>query len=129
MPPQNFDNTPPQKRKVDWAVVMGAFYIIAGINHFFNPEFYLKALEGFPFYSLLNIISGLAEIFLGIGVCFTATRKISAWGIILLLITIFPGNINMAIQWQHWGSSIIPLLVRLPFQLLLIWWAWKHTRG
>jgi len=70
----------------------------------------------------------LAEIILCIGVFIPATRRISAWGLIVLLVVIFPANINMAIHWQDYGNTIIPFLVRLPIQFLLIWWAYIYTK-
>ena len=104
---------------------MGLLYVLAGINHFVHPEFYLKMLVGFlPAPEWLNWISGAAEIILGAGVCFAATRKWSAYGIILLLVAIFPANINMALHASDWSFSTIALYVRLPIQFLLIWWAW-----
>jgi uncharacterized membrane protein len=110
--------------------VMGAAYVLAGLNHFLHPEFYLKMLEGFlPYPEGLNIISGAAEMLLGIGVMIPATRKLSAWGIILLLLAIFPANINMAIHHNEWNFSAFMLYVRLPIQFLLIWWAYQYTKG
>lgn len=108
--------------------IMGLLYIVAGVNHFWHPDFYLKMLIGFPYPVALNIISGLAEIILGIGVCVSVARRISAWGIIVLLVVIFPANINMAIHWQDYGKTIVPFLVRLPIQFLLIWWAYIYTK-
>ena len=109
--------------------LMGAAYVLAGINHFAHTDFYLKMLTGFlPYPVALNVISGAAEIILGIGVMIPKTRKISAWGIILLLVAIFPANINMALHWQDWGQSIAPFLIRLPIQFLLLWWAYTYTK-
>ncbi len=109
---------------------MGLLYIVAGVNHFWHPDFYLRMLVCFlPYPSALNIVSGLAEIVLGIGILIPRTRKISAWGIIFLLVVIFPANINMAIHWKEWGSTIVPFLVRLPVQFLLIWWAYRYTKN
>ncbi len=109
--------------------VMAVAYILAGINHFRKPWFYEKMLNGFlPYPSALNIISGVAEIILGIGLMIPATRIISAWGIILLLIAIFPANINMAVHREQWNISTAALYLRLPIQLLLIWWAYQYTK-
>lgn len=109
--------------------VMGVAYILAGINHFLKPQFYEKMLTGFlPYPSALNIISGVAEIVLGIGLMIPATRIISAWGIVLLLIAIFPANINMALHPDKWSIPAVALYCRLPLQLLLIWWAYQYTK-
>lgn len=108
--------------------LMGLLYVIAGINHFWHPDFYLKMLVGFPYPVASNIISGFAEIILGIGVCVPVTRRISAWGIILLLVAIFPANINMALHWQDYGNTVAPFLIRLPIQFLLIWWTYVYAK-
>ena len=101
---------------------MGLVYTFAGINHFVHPDFYIKMLEGFlPYPGALNMISGAIEIILGIGVMLPQTRKISAWGIVLLLIAVFPVNINMALHPNEWNLSTIGLYLRLPIQLLLIY--------
>ena len=108
---------------------MALLYFLAGVNHFVHPEFYLKMLNGFlPYPDALNSISGAAEIILGLGLCFTSTRKFSAYGIIALLVAIFPANINMALHASEWSFSAIALYVRLPIQLLLIWWAYVCTK-
>ncbi len=109
--------------------LMALAYILAGINHFVHPDFYLKMLIGFlPYPNELNIISGAAEILLGIGLMIPQTRIISAWGIILLLIAIFPANINMALNKEQWDFSAAMLYLRLPIQFLLIWWAFIYTK-
>lgn len=110
--------------------LMGILYVLAGINHFLRPDFYLKMLVGFlPYPNELNIISGAIEIVLGIGVMLPQTKKISAWGIILLLVAIFPANINMALHASEWNFTAAMLYLRLPIQFLLIWWAYRYTKN
>lgn len=109
--------------------VMGSLYVLAGINHFVSPAFYMKMLVGFlPYPLMLNYLSGAIEILLGVGVMVPQTRRISAWGIIALLVAVFPANINMALHAQQWGMSAAGLYLRLPVQFLLIWWAYIYTR-
>lgn len=108
---------------------MGFLYIIAGLNHFLSPAFYMKMLVGFlPCPEVLNYLSGAIEIALGIGVMVPQTRRISAWGIIALLVAVFPANISMALHAQEWGMSPTGLYLRLPVQFLLIWWAYVYTK-
>lgn len=109
--------------------LMALLYILAGINHFRNPRIYLKIIPNyFPNPKLLNLISGLAEILLGIGLCIPALSKFSAWGIVALLIAIFPANVYMlqnekaALGLPKWIR-----LLRLPLQGLLIYWAFTYT--
>lgn len=109
--------------------LMAALYIFAGVNHFWHPKFYEKMLIGFlPYPSALNIISGIAEILCGIGLLIPDTRIYSAWALIVLLIAIFPANINMAFHAAEWKINPLGLYLRLPVQLLLIWWAYQYTK-
>ena len=108
--------------------LMGAFYTFMGILHFVIPERFVAILKGFPYPKELTLLSGIAELILGIGVCIPATRKYAAWGIILLLIAVFPANINMAIKAQELNINPAILYARLPLQFLLIWWAYVYTK-
>lgn len=109
--------------------IMGLLYVIAGINHFRNPEFYLKIIP--PYFSnpkLLNQISGITEIILGIGICIPLLSSISAVGIIILLIAVFPANLYMYQNKKaRFGLPKWITLIRLPFQFLLIYWANIYT--
>ena len=118
-----------QTIKKCFVYVMGTFYILAGINHFWHPSFYTKLIAGFLPYSLeLVYISGVAEILCGLGLFIPATRKAAAWGTVALLIAISPTHIYMAMHPDGWGVAPIVLYARLPLQLLLIWLAWTYTK-
>jgi uncharacterized membrane protein len=53
--------------------LQSVFYIVAGINHFRNPEIYYTLIPPyFPSHPTINIIAGIAEIVLGIFLCSTA---------------------------------------------------------
>ena len=108
---------------------MAFFYIAAGINHFINPRFYLKMMPSYlPLHKELVNISGIFEIILGVLLFFDATRPIGAWLIIALLIGVFPGNIQMTINfWKKKNPYLWITIVRLPLQFVLIWWAWLYT--
>jgi uncharacterized membrane protein len=84
-----------------------------------------------PFFSnpsLLNKLSGLAEIILGIGLIIPFISKFSAWGIIILLIAVFPANLYMyANEKAGFGLPKWILLLRLPLQMVLIYWAYLYT--
>ena len=118
------------KRVLLW--VMGVFYILAGINHFRAPGFYMPMMPPYlPWHSGLVFLSGVAEVMVGIGVLIPRMRQLAAWGTIALLIAIFPANVHIAMH-------NVPLAgasegagawnwVRLPFQGVLIAWAWWYT--
>lgn len=109
--------------------VMAVLYILAGINHFKNPGMYIRIIPPFfPNPKLLNILSGVAEIILGILLIVPCTTHIAAWGIIALLIAVFPANVYMFCK-KKGGFSLwkFILLIRLPLQIVLILWAYLYT--
>ncbi|MDR7208913.1 DoxX family membrane protein [Flavobacterium piscis] len=115
---------------LSWHLYLMAFiYIIAGINHFRNPGMYLKIIPSyFSNPKLLNILSGAAEIVLGILLMLPSLTQFAAWGIIALLIAVFPANLFMYQNTEaSFGLSKWVLLLRLPLQLLLILWAYQYT--
>ena len=113
-----------------WHLYLMAFlYFIAGLNHFRVPKIYYKIIP--PFFSnkkFFNAITGILEIILSVLLLFTATINYACYGIILLLIAIFPANIYMLTNQK--ASFKLPkwvLIVRLPLQILLILWAYNYT--
>ena len=110
--------------------LMTALYIVAGANHFINPKFYLRIIPpALPFPSAINYLSGALEIIFALLLIPDSTRSWGARLLILLLIAVFPANIQMSItyyqkQYRYFWLTIL----RLPLQGLLIWWAWLYTR-
>jgi len=110
-------------------IVIGAGFILAGANHFYNPELYLRIIPPvFPAHEALNYISGAAEMLLGALLFFPKARKLAAWGLILLLIAVFPANIYMALQGGMGLLSPLGAWLRLPGQFLLMAWVFWHTK-
>lgn len=109
--------------------VMALLYVLAGINHFRKPRLYARMIpEFFPNPKLLNIISGAAEIILGVLLCIPAASSYAAIGIIALLIAIFPANFFMYMNEKAaLGIPKWALLLRLPFQIVLIIWAYQYS--
>jgi uncharacterized membrane protein len=104
---------------------MSAVYCIAGISHLLKPIFFLKITPKWvPYPEKINIIVGIIEIFLGIALLFSLTRSYAAMGIIVLLIAVFPANIYHFQKALKKGKHVIPTLIRLPIQVLLIYWAY-----
>jgi len=118
------------KRVLLW--VMGAFYILSGLNHFLSADAYIAIMPDYlPWHSQLVFLSGLVEVGLGIAVLIPATRVAAAWGIIVLLIAIFPANLYVAMNdLPYVGDEPSTVLnwLRLPLQLVLIGWAYWYTR-
>ena len=122
---------PMLKRVLQW--VMAVFYVVAGIMHFVNTDFYVRIMPDYlPLHLVLVYLSGVAEIVLGVLVIVPATTRLAAWGLIALLIAVFPANINMAVHSLPMQPGAPPnplaLWLRLPFQLVFIAWAWWYTR-
>ena len=119
------------KRILLW--VMAIAYIFAGYNHLANPAFYLAIMPpDLPNPEWLNVISGLAEIVLGVFLLEPRTRIYAAWGIIALLIAVFPANMYVATQnvgAEGPGSGAGSAnFIRLPFQVVFLVWAWWYTQ-
>jgi uncharacterized membrane protein len=109
--------------------LMGIIYIAAGINHFRDSGSYLTIIP--PYFSnprLLNNLAGIAEITLGIGLCIPSFSAVAAWGIIILLIAVFPANLFMFTDKKAaMGLPKIVLLLRLPLQIVLMILAYNYT--
>lgn len=113
-----------------WHLYLMAFlYLLAGINHFRVPRIYIKMIpSSLPSPKLLNTLSGVAEIILGLLLCIPAVSSWAAWGIIVLLVAIFPANVYMYTNEKAaMGLPKWLRLVRLPLQLVLIYWAYLYT--
>ncbi len=112
--------------------VLGLFMIAAGINHFLAPAPYVAMMpEALPWPLALVYLSGFFEALGGLGLLIPVTRRWAAWGLVALLVAIFPANLNMAINELPVGSLHPPawaLWARLPLQVVLIAWAWWYTR-
>jgi len=109
---------------------MSVFYVLNGVNHFWNTAIYLAIMPPYlPYHLELVYLSGLIEIALGLLLLVQKYRKWAAWGIILLLIAIFPANIyHLTSGGAGLGTPIWGLWARLPFQLLFIAWAYWHSK-
>jgi uncharacterized membrane protein len=112
--------------------VMGIGYVFAGVLHFVTPDSYLPIMPPWiPAHLTMVYLSGAAEVVLGAAVLEPKLRRVAAWGIIALLIAIFPANVHIAVHnvpvfgaAEGAGSAN---WVRLPIQALLIVWAWWYT--
>ncbi len=108
--------------------IMAAFYIFAGVSHFRIPKFFLKITPPWvPKPEVVNIIVGVIEIVLGIGLLFSATRSYAAIGVIALLLAVFPANFYHHQKARQKGKHVTATLIRLPVQILLIYWAYTFV--
>lgn len=121
------------KKKIS-LYLMVTLYVGAGLNHFIHPSSYYPIIPPYlPYHPLINILAGIAELVLGTMLIFKNTRKLAAYGIIILLILFIPAHIYMIqrngcmgdkVCWPAWVAW-----VRLfPLQFILIWWAWANRK-
>ncbi len=111
-------------------VIQIILYLAAGFNHFRKPAMYEGIIPPYiPWHSTINMISGVAEILLAIGLMFEATRLYASYGIIIMLVLFIPVHIYFVQM-----NSYIPGVMRFPqwvgwlrlivIHPLLIAWAW-----
>jgi uncharacterized membrane protein len=110
--------------------IFASLFVFVGVEHFVSPDYFVKIMPPYlPFHRELVLLSGFFEIALGVLLLVPQTTRWAAWGLIALLIAVFPANIYM---YQHRELFQIPplvLLLRLPLQVLLIAWAWVYARN
>jgi len=115
-------------------LLAAALFVAAGVLHFTKTVFYLKIMPPYiPWHLSMVYVSGACEILGGLGLLFSVTRRAAAWGVVALLIAVFPANLYMATNPVEAGAgSIAPAIRwgRLPIQVLLIGWVlWcTHAR-
>jgi uncharacterized membrane protein len=119
-------------RSREWLVLFASMFVVSGLAHFFFPESYLRIMPPWmPWAKPLVWISGAAEIAGGVGLMIPPTRRVAAYGLVALLLAVFPANLYTAAAhvpfhgllgrgWLQW--------LRLPFQIPLIVWAWQYTQ-
>lgn len=117
--------------------VMSAVYVVAGILHFVVPGLYAQIVPPWlPWPVGLVYLSGLAEILVGVGLLIPRTRTIAAWGLVALLVAVFPANVYMATSGVVIQGAPGPIAdpspvgrwARLPLQAVLVAVAWWYTR-
>jgi uncharacterized membrane protein len=113
--------------------VFAAVFVVAGIAHFAATGFFLKVMPPYiPYHREVVLLSGAIEILLGILLLIPRTSRLAAWGLVALLIAVFPANIHAYLHRDLFApfphSDLIHLL-RLPFQGVLIYWAYSYTGG
>ena len=116
--------------------VLSGFYIFAGINHFLNPEFYLPLIpDYFSNAEFINVLAGLAEIILGIGLLIKKVRRVAIIGVVLMLLACIPSHVYFiqkgscidgglcVSNWIGWIRLVIihPILIAWPL------WYWKQS--
>jgi uncharacterized membrane protein len=96
-----------------------------GTGHFVGPEFYAAIVPPFfPSPMTLVVVSGLAEIAGGVGLLTRRWRRAAGWGLLALLVAVYPANIYMALHPERYHFPAWALWARLPLQFVFMGWVW-----
>ena len=111
-------------------IVMSWFYISAGLLHFTNTNWFLQIVPPYlPIKLELVYLSGFFEVIFGIMLIVPFLRYYAGWGLILLLIAVYPANIYLAqTNGAAMNTSALVAWGRLPFQFIFIGIAYWHTK-
>jgi uncharacterized membrane protein len=105
------------------------FMVGAGSMHFVKTDFYMQFMPPYlPLHRELVYLSGLCEILLGLLLLVPRLSRLAAWGIIALLIAVFPANIYIYQNPELLPAPPLLHLLRLPLQGVFILWAYWQTR-
>jgi uncharacterized membrane protein len=108
--------------------LLAAFFVAAGVNHFRDTGFYVPMMPAWlPWPVALIRISGAAEILGGVGLLVPPVRRAAGWGLIVLLVAVFPANLHLALDPVPVPGLDLPAWVRwarLPLQAVFAAWAW-----
>jgi uncharacterized membrane protein len=121
-------------------LALALFFVAAGVLHFVRTDSYLELMPPYlPYHLALVYVSGVFEILGGACILIPGLRRIAGWGLIALLVAVFPANVQMAIDVFH-GKTFTVLaslppraatwvaILRLPLQIPLIWWVYSCMR-
>lgn len=101
-------------------------FALAGVGHFFLDSFFIMGMpEWVPFRAAIVYISGVMEILLALGLFLKKTREKAGILIAGFLVLVFPVNIYMALTPENYDLPSAALWIRLPLQIVLIWWVLK----
>lgn len=89
--------------------IAAIFYMGAGSLHIVRPDPYLKIMPPYiPWHLAIVDISGAAEIAGGVGLLIPSLRRVAAWGLVALVIAVFPANLYMATNNVPMGGTPVP---------------------
>jgi len=76
---------------------------------------------------LLLALSGIAEVVLGVGLCFSVTKNVSIYGLVAMLTVFLTVHFHM-LSGKKEGAGIPKwiLILRIPLQFGLMYWAYCY---
>ena len=112
---------------------MSIAYTYVGVRHFIDPDFFLAIMPNYLSMHLFFVyLTGLMEVVFGLLLAFRKTRKLASYGLIILLLIVFPANIHLV--ESELSQSILEVskeqtIIRLPFQGLFLILAYWHSKN
>jgi uncharacterized membrane protein len=112
-------------------VGLSCFFVFTAIGHFIRTEEMSAMLPPIvPYRRGIIYLTGALELLGAIGIWVAPLMRLTGICLILMLIGIFPANIYSALNHVAFGghgSGPVYLLVRVPFQLFVLWWTYWAT--
>lgn len=109
-------------------------FLVSGAGHFLFTDAYMRMMPPeLPWHRELVLLSGAVEIVLAILLLSPRHERLAAWGLIAVLAAIFPANLHMY-RTAGTPDAVLPgvspfwAAVRLPFQAVLMAWAYAYAR-
>jgi uncharacterized membrane protein len=118
-------HTPPARRG---RIAMAAMLLLTGASHYVMTRQMVEMVPSFfPAPLAIVYVTGVLEMVGAIGLV-TRYHRLASWGLILLLLAMFPANVYAALHHTGMGghrNGVAYLWLRAPMQLLFIaWLAW-----
>jgi uncharacterized membrane protein len=120
------------KRLSSWReagrIALVIMFLFTGFSHFSSLKHDFAAMIPAPLPNgpWVIYLSGVFEIAGAVGLLIPRTRRLAGIGLLLLLVAVFPANVNAIINGIPFGGDApTPLWVRAPMQLLyigMVWW-------
>ncbi|GMU53585.1 MAG: membrane protein [Candidatus Xenobia bacterium] len=118
-------------------LALAMFFVSIGWLHLVRPEPFLQIMPPYlPWHMELVLLSGVCEILGGVGLLIPRLARKAAWGLVALLVAVFPANVYMAtdhIQVNGFPPEPWMAWARLPFQAVFIalclWCTLPEMRG
>jgi uncharacterized membrane protein len=105
---------------------LATMFGFTAISHFAPMRKDLIAMvpPSLPHPALIVLVTGIMELAGALGLLFEKTRPWAAWGLVLLLVAMFPANVSAARRGIGIrGRPPSPLWIRTPMQILFILWS------
>ncbi|QXP61465.1 hypothetical protein [Olleya sp. HaHaR_3_96] len=110
--------------------IMSALYVFSGMIHFIQPKIYLRVMPLYlPNHKLLVLLSGITEVTLGISLCIPILKNVAIYSIIVMLIVFLLVHYHMlSSKKASLGLPMWILLLRIPLQFILVYWAYYYLK-